>query len=109
VALFFSQGLKTAILAHCFCAYPENLDMPLPQEPTRPLTNAKSAQADKELLFKAVLCVLIGLGVLISPYFIESPGMQGIVAQSSLVGWFALVLGAGFGVAYGRRMMRPRH
>jgi hypothetical protein len=83
--------------------------MPLPQEPTRPLTNAKSAQADKELLFKAVLCVLIGLGVLISPYFIESPGMQGIVAQSSLVGWFALVLGIGFGVAYGRRMMRPRH
>jgi hypothetical protein len=35
--------------------------------------------------------------------------MQGIVAQSSLVGWFSLVLGAGFGVAYGRRVMRPRH
>ena len=83
--------------------------MPLPQEPTRPLTNAKSAQADKELLFKAVLCVLIGLGVLISPYFIQSLGLQGIVANASLVGWFALVLGIGFGVAYGRRVMRPRH
>ena len=66
--------------------------MPLPQEPTRPLTPTKSSKAgtkaDKELLLKAVLCVLIGLGVLVSPYFITSPGMQGIVAQSSLVGWF---------------------
>jgi hypothetical protein len=35
--------------------------------------------------------------------------MQGIVANASLVGWFALVLGIGFGVAYGRRVMRPRH
>lgn len=84
-------------------------NMPLPQQPTRPLTNAKSAQADKELLFKAVLCALIGLGVLISPYFIQSPGMQGIVAQSSLVGWFSLALGIGFGIAYARRVMRSRH
>ena len=83
--------------------------MPLPQQPTRPLTNTKSSKADKVLLFKAVLCVLIGLGVLISPYFIQSPGMQSIVAQSSLVGWFALVLGIGFGVAYARRVMRARH
>ena len=83
--------------------------MPLPQQPTRPLTNTKSAKADKELLFKAVLCVLIGLAVLISPYFIKSPGMQGIVAQSSLVGWFSLALGIGFGVAYARRVMRSRH
>ena len=83
--------------------------MPLPQEPTRQLTNAKSVQADKDLLFKAVLCVLIGLGVLISPHFIQSPGMQGIVANASLVGWFSLVLGIGLGVAYGRRVMRARH
>jgi uncharacterized membrane protein HdeD (DUF308 family) len=83
--------------------------MPLPQKPTRPLTNTKSEKADKELLFKAVLCMLIGLGVLISPYFIQSPGMQGIVAQSSLVGWFALVLGIGFGIAYARRVRRSRH
>jgi hypothetical protein len=83
--------------------------MPLPEQPTRTLTNAKSAQADKELLFKAILCALIGLGVLISPYFIQSPGMQGIVAQSSLVGWFALALGIGFGIAYARRVMRARH
>ncbi len=83
--------------------------MPLPQEPTRPLTNTKSAAADRDLLLKAVLCVLIGLGVLISPYFITSPGMQGIVAQSTLVGWFSLVQGLGFGWAYYRRITRARH
>ena len=83
--------------------------MPLPQEPTRSLTNAKSAAADRDLLLKAVFCVLIGLGVLVSPYFITSPGMQGIVAQSSLVGWFALVLGLGFAWAYYRRLTRARH
>jgi len=53
--------------------------------------------------------VLIGLGVLISPYFIQSPGMQGIVAKASLVGWFALVLGIDFGVACGWQMMCPRN
>ena len=83
--------------------------MPLPSEPTRSFTNTKSAQADTELLFKAILCALIGLGVLISPYFIVSPGMQGIVAKSSLVGWFALALGLGFGLSYLRRLMRSRH
>ena len=40
--------------------------------------------------------MVIGLGVVISPYFITSPGMQGIVAQSAAVGWFALILGLAF-------------
>jgi hypothetical protein len=83
--------------------------MPLPQEPTRPLTNSRSAAANRDLLLKSIFCVAIGLGVLISPYFITSPGMQGIVAQSSLVGWFALVLGLGLGWAYYRRVTRARH
>lgn len=66
-----------------------------------------SQKANNELLFKGILCSLIGLGVLISPYFITSPGMQGIVAQSSLVGWFALVLGVAFIGLYARRRMSP--
>jgi hypothetical protein len=45
------------------------------------------------------------LGVLVSPYFISSPGMQGIVAKSSPVGWFALVLGCAFIGLYTRRRM----
>ncbi|WP_341912857.1 hypothetical protein [Polaromonas sp. YR568] len=59
-------------------------------------------------MVKGLLCVLIGLAVLVSPYFITSPGMQGIVANSSLVGWFALVLGLGLIGVYARRRLAGR-
>ena len=86
--------------------------MPLPIPPTRRPSTPASRQADNkannELLFKGILCALIGLAVLTSPYFITSPGMQGIVAKSSLLGWFALVLGCAFiGVYIWRRMAAP--
>ena len=81
--------------------------MPLPTAPTRRPNNPNTRQADKkangDLLLKGILCVLIGLGVLVSPHFITSPGMQGIVANASLVGWFALVLGVAFIGLYVRR------
>jgi ABC-type xylose transport system permease subunit len=64
---------------------------------------SKASKANNELLLKALLCILIGLGVLLSPYFFSSPGIQGIVAQSSLVGWFALALGLAFAGLYLRR------
>ena len=71
--------------------------MPLPTAPTRRPNNPNTRQADKkansDLLIKGILCVLIGLGVLVSPHFITSPGMQGIVAKAALVGWFSLLLG----------------
>ena len=66
---------------------------------------AADLKANNEVLIKGILCTLIGLGVLVSPYFITSPGMQGIVAKSSLVGWFALVLGCAFMGLYARRRM----
>ena len=85
----------------------ENQAMPLPNAPTRRPSTPASRQSDSkvhnEVLFKAVLLVLIGLGVLLSPYFITSPGMQGIVAKAAAVGWFALVLGGGFMTVYLRR------
>ena len=87
----------------------ENRDMPLPNAPTRRPNNPASRQSDSkannELLFKAILLGLIGLGVLLSPYFITSPGMQGIVAKASVVGWFALVLGCAFLAVYVKRRM----
>ncbi len=90
-------------------ARPVLLTMPLPATPKNQPHNSqnrlKLAQASNELLFKGVLCMLIGLGVLLSPHFITSPGMQGIVAQSAPVGWFALVLGAAFAGVYLRRRM----
>ena len=83
--------------------------MPLPKPPTRQPHQPASRQLDKkasqELLFKAILLGLIGLGVLLSPYFITSPGMQGIVAQASVVGWFALVLGLAFLGLYLKRRL----
>jgi len=88
--------------------------MPLPpapdQKPVIPARRqaASELKANNELLIKGILCVLIGLGVLVSPYFITSPGMQGIVAQSSLVGWFALVLGCAFVGLYVRKRMTAK-
>ncbi|MES2283048.1 MAG: hypothetical protein V4542_16655 [Pseudomonadota bacterium] len=83
--------------------------MPLPNAPTQKPTPSKASQAstksNNELAMKGILLTMIGLGVLVSPYFITSPGMQGIVAKSTLVGWFALVLGIAFlGVFFKRRM-----
>ncbi len=83
--------------------------MPLPNAPTRRPNNPNTRQADRkansDLLIKGILCAFIGLGVLLSPYFITSPGMQGIVAKASLVGWFALVLGCAFIGLYVKRLM----
>lgn len=64
-----------------------------------------SPKANTELLQKGILCALIGLTVLISPHFLKSPGMQGIVANASLVGWFSLVLGCAL---MARHVMRRR-
>ena len=83
--------------------------MPLPNAPTRRPANSTTRKAHKQantdLVIKAVLCVLIGLGVLLSPHYLTSPGLQGIVAKTSLVGWFALVLGGAFLALYGRRRL----
>ena len=75
---------------------------PAPRAPS-PLSNAPEAplrrfnhKANNELLFKGVLCTLIGLGVLISPSFMAATEMRGVIAGASTVGWFALVLGGAF-------------
>ena len=81
--------------------------MPLPQAPTPKSVNKINTKANNELAIKGILCIMIGLGVVVSPYFITSPGMQNIVAQSAVVGWFALALGLAFvGLYASRRMAR---
>ena len=79
--------------------------MPLPQEPAPKPNSTANPKSNNELAIKSILCVLIGLGVVLSPYFITSPGMQGIVANSAAVGWFALVLGLAFLGLYARRRL----
>ena len=81
--------------------------MPLPSAPTRKPQSLKTHNSN-DLLIKGILCVLIGLGVVLSPRFISSPGVQSVVAGSSWVGWFALVLGCGLLTVYGRRRIRGR-
>ena len=68
-------------------------------------TGKSSAKANSDLLQKGILIALIGLAVLLAPYFIKSPELQAIVAASSLVGWFALVLGIAL---IGRYVLRRR-
>ena len=82
--------------------------MPLPPTPTLKPVKKIDLKANNELAIKGILCILIGLGVVVSPHFITSPGMQGIVASSAAVGWFALVLGLAFMGLYARRRMRHR-
>jgi hypothetical protein len=87
------------------CAMPDNQAMPLPTPPTRRHSN----KANTELLIKGGMCILIGLAVLVSPYFIKSPGMQGTVAGAAAVGWFALVLGVAFcGLWVRRKLARKK-
>ena len=76
----------------------------MPSPSNRPASPAN--KADKELLFTGVTSALIGLVVLIAPYVARSPSVQDIMAQSALVGWFALVLGAAFIVQYVVRRVR---
>jgi uncharacterized membrane protein HdeD (DUF308 family) len=82
--------------------------MPLPDAPTQKPQNKVNTKANNELAIKGILCIMIGLGVVVSPYFITSPGMQSIVASSAAVGWFALVLGLAFVGLYARRRMTTK-
>lgn len=74
--------------------------MPLPPPPTQKPDNATnrlaSSKANKELLFKGVLCALIGGIILLAPYIARSSSVQELMAGASIVGWFSLVLGLAF-------------
>jgi uncharacterized membrane protein HdeD (DUF308 family) len=55
-----------------------------------------TTKARKDLLIKGIFLCLLGVAVLVSPAFIHSPGFAEAVGGSSVVGWFALVLGIAF-------------
>ena len=63
-------------------------------------TKNSGKKENTELLFKSVLCALIGLAVLVAPAFMAASSFRATVASSALIGWFALVLGCAFGVLY---------
>lgn len=49
-----------------------------------------------EMLFKGVVCALIGAVILLGPYVARSPSVQELMRQAALVGWFSFVLGVAF-------------
>ncbi len=49
-----------------------------------------------DLLIKGLLLAGIGLVVLLAPQWMPPSSMRDLLAQSSAVGWFALVLGLAF-------------
>ena len=71
----------------------------MPTNDNTPRTSAQ-AKTDKEMLFKGGTCALIGLVILLAPYVARSGSVRDLMAQATLVGWFALVLGGGFIVNY---------
>lgn len=56
----------------------------------------KAGRNEADLAWKGGLCTVIGLAVLLGPQFMAPSGMRDTIAQSAIVGWFALVLGLAF-------------
>ena len=83
--------------------------MPLPPPPTQKPDNAANRlandKANKDLLIKGVLCVLIGAIILLAPTIARSASVQELMAGASVVGWFSLALGIAFIVLYLRRQV----
>ena len=76
--------------------------------PTPAPRKAPASKADKEVLFKGVTCALIGLVILLAPYLARASSVRELMAQASLVGWFAFVLGLAFIVQWGVRRAKAR-
>ena len=68
--------------------------------PFNPNPYEKQRASSTDLLIKGIVCSLIGLGILVGPYFMAAGGMRDMVAGAWLVGWFALGLGVVFGVRF---------
>jgi uncharacterized membrane protein HdeD (DUF308 family) len=65
-------------------------------------------QAPSELLLKGIFIALIGLALLLAPRFMAATELRAIVAESYLVGWFALLLGAVFITQYAVRRLKDK-
>ncbi len=57
---------------------------------------ARRHKEHAELLFKGVTCTIIGIVILLAPYYAKSLSVRDLMGQVYLVGWFALVLGVAF-------------
>jgi uncharacterized membrane protein HdeD (DUF308 family) len=67
--------------------------MSLPSSPQK-------SKARNEVLIKGLTIALIGIIILLAPVFKPESGIGQLLAQSYLVGWFALILGLAFIVQF---------
>lgn len=75
----------------------------MPPKLPAPPARRRLSKDDQDLLFKGIVCALIGLTVLLGPHVASSPAVQEITAQAAPAGWFGLVLGLAF---IGRLLLR---
>ncbi len=66
------------------------------------------SKPDSDMLFKGIVCALIGAIILLAPYFARSPDVQEMMRQAHIVGWFALALGLAFLVQFAVRRHKRR-
>lgn len=71
-------------------------------------SKSSSRKQDNDVLFKGVVCALIGAVILLAPYFARSPSVQELMSQAYIVGWFALILGVAFLALYAVRWKKRR-
>ena len=64
--------------------------------PDTPSSRSASRKADIELLIKGVTCAIIGIVVLVAPYFMRASDLSNLFREGYIVGWFAVALGAAF-------------
>jgi len=75
--------------------------------PATPPTSRRTPQAN-DVLVKGVILGLIGLILLVAPYFMPGTPLRDMFIQSRVVGWFAFVLGLAFMAKDGLRRLRQR-
>ncbi|MCT9813106.1 hypothetical protein N0K08_20960 [Acidovorax sp. Be4] len=61
-----------------------------------PNTASAQRQAYNDLMIKGLTCAIIGLVVLVAPFYMQASDLRNIFLQAYIVGWFALVLGLAF-------------
>jgi hypothetical protein len=98
------------IAGHFFAYFPQplvalaNVNCGFDLRSRHAMNTRPSRKQNTDVLQRGIMCTLIGLAVLLGPTFMAPSGMRDMVAQSSLVGWFALVLGVAFLGLYLRRL-----
>ena len=75
---------------------------------TSPHKTQAHSKTDQDLLFKGIVIALIGVVILLGPFFARSPAVQELLSGGQVVGWFALVLGVALLGRYGLRRRARR-